>query len=367
MHIYKTTEPFVLESGRQLPQLEVAYHTFGRLNERRDNVVWICHALTGSSDAADWWSGLVGEGKVFDPDEYFIVCSNMLGSCYGTTGPASPDPETEKKYGPGFPLITIRDMVEAHQHLARHLDIDQIAMAIGGSMGGQQVVEWAIMEPERFDKIALLATNARHSPWGIAFNEAQRMAIEAGLEKGTKNSGNGFPTGLEAARAVAMLSYRNYDAFLKTQRENSGEKVDDFLASSYQRYQGSKLQDRFDVFSYITLSKAMDTHNVGRGRHGAKAALNKIAADALVIGIRSDMLFPVSEQIFLANHIPGAQLELIDSTYGHDGFLIEYEIIGGLLSSFLQGGVFRSARSRYMFRERNRPGKSNHLPGTESF
>ncbi len=357
-------EPFILESGAELPTLEIAYHTYGSLNKRHDNVVWICHALTGNSNPAEWWDGLVGEGKVLDPQRYFIVCANMLGSCYGTTGPASLNPATGRPYGPDFPLVTVRDMVKAHRLLADHLGVGHIRLLIGGSMGGQQSVEWAIQEPGRFDKLAILAANARHSPWGIAFNEAQRMAIEADLAAGNGRMDIG-KKGLEAARAIAMLSYRHYKTYHATQSEPSDEQLDNFRASSYQRYQGAKLWERFDVYSYITLSKAMDNHNVGRNRGGIARALGKIRAETLVVGISSDVLFPPEEQAELAGHIPGSHFVEIASIYGHDGFLVEYEQIAPLVDRLLVGGAFRAkkpprpALSKQLFQR--------GLPGSETF
>ncbi len=330
-------QPFQLESGVSLPEIEIAYHTCGKLNANRDNVIWICHALTADSNVTDWWAGLVGTDKLLDPTKYFIVCANMLGSCYGTTGPTSINPETNKPYAQHFPVITVRDMVKAHQILCKHLNINRIHLALGGSMGGQQTIEWAISQPDLFEKISLIASNAKHSPWGIAFNESQRMAIEADntLYDGTKEAGR---KGLEAARAIAMVSYRHYDTYAMTQMDEE-EKLSNFKAASYQRYQGHKLWKRFDPFSYIRLSQAMDSHNVGRNRGGLAVALSKIKAPTLSIGIQSDVLFPVSEQRFMAQNIFNAQFEIIDSLYGHDGFLIEYSKLHTIMEAFLLYGT----------------------------
>lgn len=360
-------EPFLLEVGESLPELEISYCTYGTPNERADNVVWVCHALTANADAADWWPGLVGPGKFFDPERYFIICANILGSCYGTTGPASIDPRTQTNYGRDFPLVTIRDMVKAHQLLAGHLGIKQVELLIGGSMGGQQVLEWAIMQPEFAKRICVLATNARHSAWGIAFNEAQRMAIESDPTWKERQPGAG-KAGLESARAIAMLSYRNYQTYELTQTDNNGEIVDEFRASSYQRYQGLKLFNRFDVLSYWYLSKAMDSHHLGRGRGGLEKALGMIRAKALVIGIHSDVLFPIGEQATIAKGIPGSQLEIIDSFYGHDGFLIESELIAGLLEPFLAdqrplNGNKRPMEEKIDVIDLN----TDAIPGTEGF
>lgn len=362
--------PFALENGAHLAGLEIAYTTYGRLSPRQDNVVWICHALTANSAAEEWWPGLVGKGKLFDPGRYFIVCANILGSCYGSTNPRSINPATGQAYGRDFPLVTIRDMVRAHQLLQAHLGIERIRLAIGGSMGGQQVLEWAVMDPGLFENICILASNAAHSPWGIAFNEAQRMAIEADptLYHDSPEAGR---RGLEAARAIAMLSYRNYRTYQQSQAEEETHKLDGFRASSYQRHQGYKLHKRFDVLSYLSLSKAMDSHNLARGRGSLEKALAQVEANALVIGIQSDVLFPVEEQAFLANHISRARLELIDSIYGHDGFLIESEEIGRLVRPFVEGKAHVNGYAKYTYRLKQKNGfgylAMPPLPGTERF
>jgi homoserine O-acetyltransferase/O-succinyltransferase len=229
---------------------------------------------------------------------------------------------SNKKYGKSFPAVTIRDITAAHIALKNHLDIDEIFLLIGGSMGGQQAMEWAIQQSSTIKNLVLLATNAKHSPWGIAFNEVQRMAIEAGKD------------GLEVARAIAMLSYRNYDMYERTAKPN--ETVGNYGAASYQRHQGEKLALRFDADCYHTLSSAMDSHDVGRGRKSIEEALAKITANTLVIGITTDILFPIKEQVLLHDNIPNATLELIDSPYGHDGFLTEGEKINGIVLEFLK-------------------------------
>ncbi len=355
MKYLKSTTPLPLEIGETLPHIEFGYHTYGQLNELGNNVVWICHALTANSDAADWWSGLVGAGKTLDTNKYFIVCANNLGSCYGATNPRSINPTTKKAYGKDFPLITTRDMASAHERLRIELNINSIHLLIGGSMGGQIALEWAIARPNIIKNLCVLATNARHSSWGIAFNEAQRMAIETDptLYDDNKNAGS---KGLEAARAIAMLSYRNHLTYNQTQVDNSLDELKDFRASSYQRYQGKKLRERFDVLAYLSLSKSMDSHNVGRNRDGLDIALNKIQAPTLVIGIASDILFPPEEQQFIANHIPKSDIEIINSSYGHDGFLIEYKKIGNLLKNFLEGDLREDKGKQY-----------STLPGTELF
>jgi homoserine O-acetyltransferase len=328
-------QPFPLESGKVLPGFTLAYHTGGNLNTGKTNVVWVCHALTGNSQADDWWGGLIGAGKLIDPENWFWVCANMPGSCYGSTYALSTNPDTGQPWYHDFPQLTHRDMVRAFDLLRQHLELPRIALLIGGSTGGQHVLEWAVQQPEVFDAIAPIATNAFHSPWGIAFNEAQRMAIEADPSWKSRHPDAG-KNGMRAARAIALLSYRGYAAYGKTQAETDISKTDGYRAATYQQYQGDKLYQRFDAFAYWTLSKAMDSHHLGRGRGSAEAALRLIRAKALVIGVEHDVLFPAEEQEFLAAHIPGAELAMISSPYGHDGFLIEWDQLTELLGSFLR-------------------------------
>jgi len=301
---YKYSKIITLELGQKLHGVQIGYHTFGTLNKSRNNVIWVCHALTANSDVMDWWAGLFGDNDLFNPEEHYIVCANVLTSPYGTTNPLSINPLTGRGYYLAFPQTTIRDMVQVHRLLAEHLGIAQIKLLIGGSLGGQQAMEWAIAEPNRIENLVLIATNAKHSPWGIAFNESQRLAISTDRTF-YANQPNGGNKGLKAARAMALLSYRGYEAFCSTQMDKDDEKLDDYKASSYQNYQGEKLVKRFNAYSYWYLSKAMDSHNVGRGRGSIEQALSSITAKTLVIGIKSDFLFPVNEQQLLAQHIPG--------------------------------------------------------------
>ena len=334
--IFTYRQLFPLESGTSVPGFHLAYNSHGQLNEKGDNVVWVFHALTANSDPQEWWPGLVGEGKLLDPLHYFIVCVNMPGSCYGSIGPLSKNPYTGEPYYHDFPFFTTRDMIRAYQLLREYLGIRKIHIGIGGSMGGQQLLEWAVEEPALFGQIFPIATNAQHSPWAIAFNESQRMSIEADSTWQDKNPLSGI-RGMKAARATALISYRHYTTYLYAQpRSNDfpfGKGWDG--ASSYQRYQGEKLAARFNAFSYYVLSQSMDAHNVGRGRTSAEKALHLIRARTLVIGIDTDILFPLAEQQFLAAHIPGAAYACIHSGYGHDGFLLEHESISQLISDFL--------------------------------
>ncbi len=332
-HTFHFNDVFELESGETLPSFQLKFTTVGNLNEERTNVVWICHALTGSSDFTDWWAGLISGDGPFDPSKYFIICANMLGGCYGSTGPLTNNPATGQAYYHDFPTLTNRDVVRAFDLLRLELKIRKIHTIIGGSLGGQQVLEWAILQPQLFEYVIPIACNAWHSPWGIAFNEAQRLAIEADPTWKEKEARAGME-GLKAARAIGMISYRHYSTFQETQAEKSDETTDNFRAATYQRYQGEKLASRFNAFTYWLLSKMMDSHHVGRSRGGAEKALKQIQAKTLVIGIETDILFPLSEQQYLSEQIPNASLEVIRSMYGHDGFLVEFDQLKNIIKHY---------------------------------
>jgi homoserine O-acetyltransferase len=328
---------FELESGGSLPGIIVAYHTYGRLNADRSNVVWVCHALTANSDAAHWWPGLVGPGCLIDPDKYFIVCANILGSCYGSTGPLSVDARRGKPFYSEFPMVTIRDMVQAHILLRRHLGIEKIHLLMGGSMGGYQALEWCVMEKEVVERMFLIATSPSESAWGIAVHTAQRLAIEADAswQEPSPEAGR---KGLKAARAVGILTYRNYGLLVAKQTDPDPEKTDHYRASSYVDYQGDKLANRFSAYCYWLLTKAMDSHQLARGRGGRmETVLQGITQPTLVVGIDSDILCPLQEQRFIARWMPAATLIEIDSAYGHDGFMVEVAKIGKHLGEWLEG------------------------------
>jgi homoserine O-acetyltransferase len=333
--IFHSKTPFTTESGHTLPGLELAYCTYGTFEKDKSKVVWVCHALTASADCAEWWPDLIGDGKAIDPEEYFIVCMNIPSSCYGSSGPGSIDPQTNSPYYGTFPVFTIRDIVRATILLREHLGIEKIHLLIGGSMGGYQCVEWALMEKERIENLALVATAAKESAWGIAIHTSQRLAIETDPGFGEKNN-NAGAKGLKTARAIGMLTYRNYRAFVNTQSDDD-DRTENFRAESYIHYQGEKLVKRFNAYSYWLLTKSMDSHNVARGRGKMEDVLKTIRAKTICIGISSDMLCPVNEQKFLADNIPGAKFEEIDSPFGHDGFLVEGEKIGQLIRHFLEG------------------------------
>lgn len=323
-----------LESGKHLDGVKIAYNVFG--NPDANQTVWVCHALSGNSNVLDWWAGLFGDLHPFNLKKYKIICANAIGSCYGSTGPDDFEDVRD------FPLITIRDIVKGHQLLADFLGVEQVDVLIGSSLGGQQALEWSIIDPDFSKKLVLIATNAVHSPFGRAFNEAQRLALVADPTFGKQYGG---VNGLIAARAVAMLSYRSYEDFSIKQADKD-QRLDAYRASSYVTYQGEKFVQRFKPGAYFTLSKAMDSHDVARGRGRVIDALSKVQSKTLVVGVDSDMLFPISEQKLLANQIPGAELEVIESPYGHDAFLIEYEQLNEILENFLNEDKQRTSSKK---------------------
>ena len=327
MKYFQYQHPFRLENGETLPELTIAYHSYGQLNANKDNVIWVCHALTANSDANDWWAGMIGEGLLFNTNNYFVVCANILGSCYGTTCPLSINPETGESYYDSFPFITIRDMVKAHMLLREHLGIQKIYLLTGGSIGGYQVLEWALMEKEAIENLLLLTTSAAESAWGIAVHTAQRLAIEADNTWKDPHPNAGI-NGMKAARAIGMLTYRSYEILVEKQTDEDLNKLDNFKASSYIIHQGEKLVKRFNAYTYWMLTKAMDSHNIARGRGSSiQEILKTIPHKTLIIGISSDILCPVQEQIFMAENMNDATFVEINSAYGHDGFLVEIDKI----------------------------------------
>ncbi len=343
---------FGLESGHVLHEVRVAYRTWGALAPSGDNAVVVCHALTGSADADAWWPDLLGPGRALDPGEDFIVCSNILGSCYGTTGPTSPFPGSSRPYGPEFPAVTVRDMVNLQARVLEALEVRRIRLVIGGSLGGMQALEWAAMYPNLVEAIAALATSGRHSAWCIGLSEAQRAAILADPDfRGGRYRPDRPPAaGLAAARMIAMCTYRSSESFSRRfgrgRAENGGFEVERYL-----RHHGEALVARFDANSYLTLTRAMDTHDLGRGRAGYAQALRAIRADALVVAVESDVLYPPEEQRELVSLIPGARLALLHSPDGHDAFLTE----GGAVSDLVRDFRARLAGPPASARWRERP------------
>jgi homoserine O-acetyltransferase len=321
-----------LESGEILEHYTLAYTTYGKLNATQSNVIWVVHALTGDAQVADWWSGIVGEKALYNFSEHYIICANLLGSGYGSSNALSKNPKTGTPYFYSFPTLSTRDLSHSLEMLRQHLKIEQIHTLIGGSLGGQVALEWAFILGKKLQHAIIIASTAKTSPWVIGFNEAQRMAIAADSTWGQNHQDAG-KKGLEAARAVAMLSYRN-PSDLNTKQKESEEKIDGFLAASYLRYQGAKLANRFQAFSYWTLTKAMDSHDIGRGRGGVEVALNAIQARLLAVGVNSDLLFLAEEARFLSQAVPAGHYGEIVSTAGHDAFLIEFAQLSKLIESF---------------------------------
>lgn len=333
--IFNSSIPLNLESGKILENFSLAYTTYGSLNSTGTNVIWVIHALTGDSQVATWWSGIVGEKGVFNFSDHFIVCANLLGSCYGSTNALSNNPKTGAPYFYDFPLLTTRDLAASLEQLRKHLKIESIHTLIGGSLGGQVALEWAHLLGDKVQHGIVVAASAKSSPWLIAFNEAQRMAIVADPTWGQRQADAGSK-GLEAARAIAMLSYRNPQD-LNTKQKETLEKMDNFLASSYLRYQGAKLAQRFHAFSYWALTKAMDSHDIGRGRGGWEKGLEEISAKILAVGVNSDLLFLDQESKDLCKGVKNGEYATLTSTAGHDAFLIEFEQLGQLIHNFYQG------------------------------
>lgn len=332
---YTYDRPFALECGEVLPSVTIAYDTYGRMNADRSNVIWVCHALTANSDVADWWPHTVERGCFLDPDKYFTVCANFLGSHYGTTGPLNVNPSTGEPWYGDFPKITVRDMVNCHRLLAQHLGVSHVRLLIGSSIGGFQCLEWCVMQPDFAERAAFIATTPRTKPWASAFNESQRMAIECDPTFGCRHDDAGSD-GMAVARSIALLSYRGGTAYDKTQEDADPDEASfDRRVLTYQRYQGEKLRRRFNAYSYYRLSQVVDSHNLGRGRGRVEDVLASIRAKSLVVAITSDILFPPSDHAVMVGNIPDVEYHVIDSDFGHDGFLVEHEKLNGIIINFM--------------------------------
>jgi homoserine O-acetyltransferase len=356
-----TFDHLPLQYGGQFGPVTLAYETWGTLNAERDNAVLITHALTGSSHAHDverpddvkvaWWNPLIGPGRPFDTSRYFVICSNVVGGCYGSTGPSSLDPRTGKPYGMRFPLVTIRDMVRAQRMLIEHLGVRQLAMVAGGSIGGQQALEWAVAYPELVCKVAVVAATAALTAQAVAFSEVERQAIMADprWQGGDYAPGQGPTSGLAIARMLAMITYQSEEAmelrFARRPARNSSvaspSRFPDlgprFDVEGYLYYQGESLVRRFDANSYLYISRAMDLYDVSEGYPSLEAALRRIRSKALFIGIRSDFLFPAVHVRRLADNVRAvggdATYVELDSPHGHDAFLKEWEQMAAALQS----------------------------------
>jgi homoserine O-acetyltransferase len=328
---------FRLESGETLEQVPVAYRTWGRLAPDGRNAVVVCHALTGSADVEIWWPRLLGPGRALDTERDFIVCANVLGSPYGSASPLTTNPATGEPYGADFPVPTIRDTVALHRLLLERLGVRRIELAIGGSMGGMQALEWAFYG-DFVRGIVPIAVGGRHSAWCIGWSEAQRQSIFAdpAWQGGRYAAGRGPEHGLAAARMIAMISYRSFASF--SSRFGRELAADDgpprFSVESYLQHQGRKLVERFDANCYVKLTQSMDTHDVARGRGEYDDVLAGIDQPTLVIGIDTDILYPLEEQRELADRIPNARLAVLESEHGHDAFLIEEDTVNALVAEW---------------------------------
>ncbi|WP_245533969.1 homoserine O-acetyltransferase MetX [Effusibacillus pohliae] len=346
----------VLQSGQCLSGAVLVYETFGTLNAQKTNAILVCHALTGDSHAGGtaeqpgWWDGLIGPGKALDTNRYFIICSNVLGGCSGSTGPASIHPADGRPYGLRFPTVTIRDMVQAQYHLVRSFGIERLYSVIGGSMGGMQVFEWAVSYPEMVETFVPVATCGRFSAMGIAFNNVMRQAIYNDPDWCNGDYyGRTFPVkGLNLARRLGMITYRSFDLY----EERFGRSMvptddpfaieSEFQVEKYLSYHGSKLVQRFDANSYLYLLKAMDLHDVSSGRGEYGNVLQQIAGRSLMIGIDSDFLFPARELSDTAEYLRSQGKSVVyremHTVHGHDAFLIEFEIMNEWIGEFLESG-----------------------------
>ncbi|KKM08800.1 homoserine acetyltransferase [Clostridiales bacterium PH28_bin88] len=351
-------EGFLLESEARLSPVSVAYETYGELNSDGDNAILICHALTGDAHVAGkhsphdripgWWDEMIGPGRVFDTNRYYVVCSNVLGGCYGTTGPSSINPSTGRRYGMSFPVVTIRDMVRVQWELLRYLKVNRLVSVIGGSMGGMQALEWAVTYPDFMESAIPIATSGRLSAQGIAYNQVQRLAItqDPRWNNGDYYGAGGPDAGLALARMIGTITYKSDPSWTaKFGRTFSGKRSDYFKfdgrfeMENYLLYQGQKLVQRFDANTYLYLTKAMDLHDVGRGYESYEKALLRIRCKVLSVGISSDFLYPTPLQKELVQILRRANRDAryaeLESPYGHDAFLIEFEKMSGVLSRFL--------------------------------
>jgi homoserine O-acetyltransferase len=353
--------PFALEGGGTLRDIAMAFETWGTLDADAGNAVLVCHALTGDAHAAGpsgpgqptagWWDDLIGPGRALDTDRYFVVCVNVLGGCQGSTGPSSVDPATGTPYGSRFPVVTIRDMVRTQAAVADHLGIARWLAVVGGSMGGMQALEWAVTFPDRLRSVVAIATTAVASAQQIAWSSVGRSAIALdpswrGGDYYDATPGEGPHRGLALAREVAQITYRTEEVFGGRFGRGVVDPMDDvfslwqrFDVEGYLDYHGAKLVRRFDANSYLIINRAMDLHDLGRGRGGVDLALRRIRVPSLIVSISSDQLYPPYQQQDLRDRLAAqgtpCQYVTIESPDGHDGFLLETDQVGDPLAAFL--------------------------------
>lgn len=364
--------PFQFESGAVLPQITIAYETWGKLNEQKDNVVLVEHALTGTTHAASsnfdpvegWWEDYVGPGKAIDTTKYFVVCCNVLGGCSGSSGPSSINPQTGTRYGLSFPISSIRDFVNSQKRLLDYLGIKKIVTVIGGSMGGMQALEWAAMYPEMVESIIPICSPGRAYPQSIAYRKAQRKAIMNDPDwRGGNYYGISYPRkGIETARMMGFITYRSEQEFARRFCRNHHDKnlfdlLGRFEVESYLEYHGSKLTTWYDPNTYLYLSKAMDLHDLGRGFKSYEQGIQRIKAKTLVIGVDSDILFPNYQQKEIVNILsktnPHVYYQEVKSIYGHDAFLIEVEQISSFIKEFLKTIETKGKDTNYEFSDQS--------------
>jgi homoserine O-acetyltransferase len=344
-------DELTLESGEKLGSITLAYETYGKLNAEKTNAILILHAFSGDSHVAGeagWWSDLVGPGKGIDTDHYFVICSNVLGGCKGSTGPSSINPQTGKPYGLCFPIITIGDMVQAQRYLIDHLGIDKLLSVIGGSMGGMQVLQWMTSYPDRIRSAIPIATTLKHTPQQIAFNEVGRQAVMADPDWRNGDYYDSAPPakGLAVARMIGHITYMSDTSMAeKFGRKAKADKKPfkfgaDFEVEGYLRYRGDSFVKRFDANSYLYITKAIDYFNL-LSEHSLNEVFKDLKAKVLVLSFKSDWLYPTyqSQEIVKACKLAGVDASYceITSTYGHDSFLLEIEREAELISHFLYG------------------------------
>lgn len=362
-------EPLILLNGGILPDVTVAYETYGKLTARRDNAVLVTHALTGDShvaahdeyDEPGWWDALIGPGRPLDTNRFYIICTNVLGGCQGTTGPSSVNPQTGRPYGADFPAITIRDMVRVQKRLLQQLGIHHLVLVVGGSMGGMQALEWAVTYPEYMDGVAAIAAPGYSSAQAIAYSKVARQAVmlDPAWKGGDYYDTEGPRQGLALARALGMITYQSEPSMsAKFGRKTRNHQYE---VENYLEYQGDKLFRRFDANSFLCLQRALDLYDLGNGYVSYVTALARIEARVLAVGVKSDILYPAYQQAELVRDLrrAGVRAEYaeLDSPHGHDGFLLDFGLLQPVLRRLIDiiaptrqpwgSSFFRPARMSY--------------------